>query len=97
MKMIDIENKEVRVIILHEHWVESLISDSYTFLCLLALLGFGVWVDSIVVQCIGAIMAAAFLFAKMPSTKTSTKMTPEEAIDFLKLKFKVKTSIDIKV
>lgn len=91
MEPIEVETQDLKVIILHETLWESILSDIITFGGMILLIGVGIYFESIVMEAVGAIMMGVFLFSRLfLITRKSLTATPEQAIEYLELKFRVK-------
>ena len=76
---------QVKIIVIREPVVLSILRDCVTFALFVALIGIGVWLDSAAMQWVGAIigfMVIALISVKL--SKTYKKMTPQEAINHIR-------------
>lgn len=80
----------VKIILLHETVLQSIVKDFFTFLTTFVLIGLGVVIGSTVMQVFGAIAAVFLMFSKvMRSIKDFPILTPQKAADYLKANFGV--------
>lgn len=90
MTNLDVERKDVRVVIVCENVWLSILADVITFGLMMGLIAWGVYLDSFIAEIIGAILGGIFLFSRLMIDTKITKKTPEEAIEYLKYRFKIK-------
>lgn len=69
--------KSVEIIIIRETMWQSIISDCFTFAMVLALIGIGLWVGSVPMQWVGAIMF--FMTGLVKAGLNRKRLTVEQA------------------
>lgn len=76
------KKRDVKFIFLREGLVQSIIADTYTFCMVIGLVGIGVFLDSIIIQIIGAFMfmAASLLKSKLVDKRIAYSFDEARAI-----------------
>ena len=86
MQVLEINHSDVNLIIVHETVSEFAFKLFLNYFTILAFIGVGIWWNSVVMQIVGAIVAAISIMLNLSRVKTR-HVTPTEAIDILMEKF----------
>lgn len=84
-RAIKVQAGKTQVLIIRETVRESVISDGVTFLMLVTLCSYGVFINSFVIELIGGLMFMGYLVSRALSYFTKSKhFTTEQAIETLR-------------
>jgi fatty acid desaturase len=79
-------SKNAKIILIREGVKESIIKDTFTFAWLIAVIGAGAWLDSIVLQWVGLLFWVIFFLVRLAAivgNSASSTMTPDDARKWL--------------
>ncbi len=77
------------VIVLYESLTESVMSDLVTFAMITSVIGVGWFLQSAVAEVVGWFAVCVYIISSVLMANHQSKMTPQEAADWLKAEFGV--------